>query len=258
MGQTSDMGRHGDGVFVYRVTSIFYIFFQNVPSNPIYKNSVPVSARVCMSADSCSEKGEKMDKRVIAIFGGSFNPTTVAHINLAKQIIENIDNVEKVIFVPVSTKYNKSGLARDEDRFSMLNTICKNEGKLEVTSIELDSNRQLYTIETLEKLQEQNPDYDIYFVLGTDNLKEIETWHTSGRLLRNFKVIVLERDNDVMEEIIENNNFLRQYKNSFIKLNNIEKIDLSASYIRELVQNNKDISGLVPKQIENKVKELYK
>jgi len=199
-----------------------------------------------------------MVNKIIAIFGGSFNPPTVAHIALAKQILENIQHIEKVIFVPVSTKYNKSGLAHDEDRFNMLNTICKNEQKLEVSSIELDSNRQLYTIETLEKLHEQNPDYDIYFVLGTDNLKEIETWHTASRLLQNFKVIVLERDNDVMEEIIDNNNFLRKYKNSFIKLDNIQKIDLSASYIRELIKNEKSISGKVPKEIEEIVIKTYK
>jgi len=199
-----------------------------------------------------------MEKKIIAVFGGSFNPPTVAHINLAKQILSNIENVEKVVFVPVSTKYNKSGLAQDKDRFNMLNTICKNEQKLEVSSIELDSNRQLYTIETLEKLQEQYPDYDIYFVLGTDNLKEIETWHTSGCLLQNFKVIVLERDNDVMEEIIESNNFLKQYKNSFIKLENIQKIDLSASYIRELIDNKKSITGKVPKEIEETVIKTYK
>lgn len=199
-----------------------------------------------------------MIEKGIAVFGGSFNPPTNAHVELAKQILQGKENIEKVVFVPVSTKYNKSGLAPDIERFNMLKTICENEKGLGVSSIELDSDRQLYTIETLEKLQEQNPDYDIYFVLGTDNLKEIETWHTSGRLLQNFKIIVLERDNDVMEEIIESNNFLKQYKNSFIKLENIQKIDLSASYIRELIDNKKSITGKVPKEIEETVIKTYK
>lgn len=199
-----------------------------------------------------------MKNNVIAIFGGSFNPPTVAHIDLAKQILKNIENVEKVIFVPVSTKYNKDGLAPDEDRFDMLKTICEGIEKLEVSSIELDSDRQLYTIETLEKVQKQNPNCKVLFILGTDNLKEIETWHTSNKLLENFKVLVLERDNDVMEDIIENNKFLKQYKNTFIKLKSIERIDLSASYIRELIKNEKSITGMVPKEIEEKVIEIYK
>ena len=199
-----------------------------------------------------------MNNKIIAVFGGSFNPPTIAHLNLAKQILEKVENVKKVIFVPVSTKYNKSGLASDEARLDLLKTICENEKGLEVSSIELDSTRQLYTIETLEKIKEQNIENDIYFVLGTDNLKELESWHTADKLLENFKLIVLERDNDNMESIIQNNSLLKKYKESFIKLDNIEKIKLSASYIREQLKNNKSISGLVPKQIENKVIEIYK
>ena len=198
-----------------------------------------------------------MEKNIIAVFGGSFNPPTIAHIDLAKQILENINNVEKVVFVPVSTRYNKDGLASDEERFNMLKNICQNEDKLDVSSIELDSDRQLYTIETLHKIKEQYLDKDIYFILGTDNLKELETWHTSSKLLENFKVIVLERDNDCMEDIIKQDEFLQKYKGSFIRLKSIEKIQLSASYIRELVKNKKSIDGLVPKQIQDKVIEIY-
>ena len=163
-----------------------------------------------------------MEKNIIAVFGGSFNPPTIAHINLAKQILNNIKNIEKVIFVPVSTKYSKSGLASDQCRFSMLKTICKNEKNIEVSSIELDSQRQLYTIETLEKLKKQNPDKDLYFVIGTDNLKELENWNNANTLLQKYKIIVLERDNDKMEDIIENNQFLKQNKNCFIKLDKID------------------------------------
>lgn len=61
-----------------------------------------------------------MNKTGIAVFGGSFNPPTVAHINLAKQVLEEMNEIEKVIFVPVSTKYNKKGLAPDEVRLNML------------------------------------------------------------------------------------------------------------------------------------------
>lgn len=199
-----------------------------------------------------------MENKIIAVFGGSFNPPTIAHIKLAKQILNNIKSVEKVMFVPVSTKYNKDGLAPDKERFNMLKTICQNEKKLDVSSIELNSDRQLYTIETLQIIKEQNPDKDVYFVLGTDNLKELKTWHTADKLLEKFKVIVLERDNDCVEQIIQNDKLLLQYKDSFIKLKSIKKIDLSASYIRELVKNNKSIEGIVPKGIENKVYELYK
>ena len=44
-------------------------------------------------------------------FGGSFNPVTKAHVELAKEIT-NKYKLDKVIFVPVGDKYNKMGLMR--------------------------------------------------------------------------------------------------------------------------------------------------
>ncbi len=199
-----------------------------------------------------------MEKRIIAVFGGSFNPPANSHISLAKQILENDNNIEKVIFVPVNVKYNKEGLASNEDRFFMLQKICENNKGLEVSDIEITSQRQLYTIETLRLIQEQYKEYDIYFVLGTDNLKELETWHDADELLKNFKMLVLERGEDSVERIIKNDNFLRKYKASFSKLQNIEKINLSSTAIREKVKRGEDITNLVPTEIIKKVLKLYK
>ena len=198
-----------------------------------------------------------MNKNSIAIFGGSFNPPTIAHINLAKQILDKMKNIEKIIFVPVSTKYNKQGLAPDEDRLELLKTICQDHPNMEVSSLELNSPRQLYTIETLKIMQKQNPDKTIYFIVGTDNLKELETWHAANEILQQFKIIVLERDNDIMEKIISNSLFLKQYRESFIKLN-FNKIKLSSSYIRQKVQMGEEIKELVPEKIYKDILRIYK
>lgn len=199
-----------------------------------------------------------MKKKIIAVFGGSFNPPANSHISLAKQILENNSNIEKVIFVPVNVKYNKEGLASNEDRFFMLQKICENNEGLEVSDIEITSQRQLYTIETLRLIQEKYKEYEIYFVLGTDNLKELETWHEADELLKNFKMLVLERGNDDIELIIEDDDFLRKYKTSFIKLQNIKKINLSSTEIRDKVKRGESIKKLVPIEILNEVLKLYK
>lgn len=199
-----------------------------------------------------------MKKKIIAVFGGSFNPPANSHISLAKQILKNDSNIEKVIFVPVNVKYNKEGLASNEDRFIMLQKICENNEGLEVSNIEITSQRQLYTIETLKLIQEQYKENEIYFVLGTDNLKELETWHEADELLKNFKMLVLERGNDDIELIIEDDDFLRKYKTSFIKLQNIKKINLSSTEIRDKVKKGESITKLVPNEILNEVLKLYK
>lgn len=191
-----------------------------------------------------------MQEKVIAIFGGSFNPPINSHISLAKQIIEKCKTVEKLIFVPVSTKYKKLYLADDNHRYNMLKLICENEDKLEVSDIELKQNKQLYTIETLDLLKQQyGQEYEIWFIMGTDNLKEIETWHEPERLLKEYNIIVLERDKDELEDIIANNDILNNNRKSLIKIDGIDKIYLSSSIVRDKIKNGEDVKEYIPKKV---------
>ena len=74
------------------------------------------------------------DDKVIVVFGGSFNPPLNSHFSLAEQIISEYKNVEKVIFVPVSEKYEKEGLLNNKYRYEMLKCVCdKNENSRQKT-----------------------------------------------------------------------------------------------------------------------------
>ena len=75
-------------------------------------------------------------------FGGSFNPVTKAHVELAEEI-RNKYGLDKVIFVPVGDKYNKIGLISEKHRNNMLKiAICKYDN-LEVSNIELNKEKNL-------------------------------------------------------------------------------------------------------------------
>lgn len=200
------------------------------------------------------------ENRVIAVFGGSFNPPINSHISLAKEIVEKCENIEKLIFVPVSTRYQKMELVNDEHRYNMLKLICENEDKLEVSDIELRHDKQLYTIETLSLIKEQYNNYDIWFIMGTDNLKELETWSKPEQLLSNYKILVLNREDDNLEKIIQNSDLLKRYRESLIQINGIEKIDLSSTMIRDKLKKGEDIKEYVPNYILEYIKEnnLYK
>ena len=190
-----------------------------------------------------------MQKKIIAIFGGSFNPPINSHVLLAKQILKKLENIQKIIFVPVSTKYRKKGLIDDKHRYNMLKIICDKEQNLEVSSLEMDSERQLYTIETLNYFKQIYKNDDIYFVMGTDNLKELKTWKYPDQILSNYKIIVLERENDNLEEIIENSNFLKNNKKSLIKLEGIDRINLSSTIVREKIKKGENIGEFIDEDV---------
>lgn len=106
-----------------------------------------------------------MQKKQIVMFGGAFNPPLNSHFSLAEQIVNENEEVEKVVFVPVNSLYEKAELISNKHRYQMLKMVCDKNEKFEVSTIEMDSARPLYTIETLQELQEQYPNYEIAFMI---------------------------------------------------------------------------------------------
>ena len=189
------------------------------------------------------------EKQFVGIFGGSFNPPLNSHLILAEEILKSNLNIDRIIFVPVSTKYNKLNLADNIHRYNMLKLLCKDNPKLEVSKIEIEATRQLYTVETLNILQNKYKNAKLYFILGTDNLKELSTWKCPEEILKKYKIIVLGRNKDIVQKIIEQDDLLKKYKNSFINLNN-KRISLSSTFVRNELKKKKDISKYVPSQIK--------
>lgn len=195
-----------------------------------------------------------MYRKVIALFCGSFNPPLFSHLSLAEQLLNSDKNIEKIVFVPVSNKYNKDGLISDEHRFNMLNLVCEKNARFEVSDIEFNSSRQPYTFETLQVMQKFYPEYEIRLIIGTDNLKELDSWYEIEHLLNKFKVFVLARDEDNIEDIINSHNLLSKYSSSFVKSNISIRTNLSSSFVRNEVKNHRSVKYLLPDEVIEYIK----
>ena len=82
----------------------------------------------------------------IGIFGGSFNPPHNMHKNIALDLIKN-KYLDKVIYVPTGNKYNKKGLANQNDRYNMLKLMIEGYDNLDVSNYEFG--KLTFTYETL-------------------------------------------------------------------------------------------------------------
>lgn len=167
----------------------------------------------------------------IGIFGGSFNPPHNMHKNIALKLINN-GYLDKVIFVPTGDKYNKDGLLNQKDRYNMVKLMIEGCDNLEVSDYEF--NKLTYTYETLDYFKNIYKDDDIYFICGSDNLKQITLWRKYDYILRNYKIIVIRRNNDDIDKIV--NNLLIYYKN-IIFITDIQN-SVSSTLIRENLHKN--------------------
>ena len=125
---------------------------------------------------------------------------------------------------------------------------------------EIDKEKQLLTVETLRIIQNKYPQNEIYFVMGTDNLKEVEEWELGEELITEFKMLIIERDTDSFEEIIKNSRFLQRYKASFIRLNTTLKSNMSSTFVRNKLKEGKEVKYLLPDEVIKYIgeKNLYK
>jgi nicotinate-nucleotide adenylyltransferase len=168
---------------------------------------------------------------MIVVFGGAFNPPTLAHKEIYEFILKQV-NVDKFIFLPVSNKYSKSTLIDNHHRLKMLQLLVKKLPMAEVSTIEMDDQAFLGTYQSLIKIKEAYPNQKVAFVLGADNLTKLDRWINAEKLLEEFIIIVLNRGAANLEYLIHAKPLLNRYHEQFIVLNHFHS-NISSTLFRE-------------------------
>ena len=89
----------------------------------------------------------------------------------------------------------------------------------------------------------------ICFLCGSDNLKEIHTWELGEKLISKYKIIVAERDTDLIDDIIKNDALLNCHRENIIKLQGDKKFNFDATYVRAQLKNGKCVRYLLPDEV---------
>ncbi len=199
-------------------------------------------------------------KKAIVVFGGSFNPPLNSHFSIAQEVLNQFEQVEKIVFMPVNKKYNKDGLLENEHRYNMLKLVADKNNSFIISDLDLHGEKSLPTIETLKEMQKQFPDKEIWFLMGSDNLKDVCNWDKSEETVSKYKILVMERDEDNIEEIIKANRLLRCYQENFRKLSQEIKSNYSSTYARAQLRKGKSIRYLLPDEVYEYIEKnkLYK
>lgn len=171
----------------------------------------------------------------LGFFGGAFNPPTLAHLEIAK-IVLNEENLDYFYFVPMGNNYNKKGLIDEKIRFEMLKIICKDEEKIKVTDIELNKKDSINTYQAFEMIKKEFKNNEIFFIMGADNFEKMPNWDNFGSLVKNNKYIIVNRNNIDTEKIIKNNEFLNENRKNFKIINIKSNYNcVNSTLVRELI-----------------------
>ena len=188
----------------------------------------------------------------IGLFFGSFNPIHLGHMIIANIMAENAD-LNKVWFVvsPQNPFKPSKGLLHEFDRYDMVKAAIADHYKLEVSDVEFNLPKPSYTIHTLAYLTEKFPGRDFKVIIGEDNLENFAKWKNYEQILNQFGLYVYPRPHVTNSELKRHSN---------VKMIEAPLLDISATFIRNCIKNNKSIRYLVPEPVEQmiRLKHFYK
>ena len=118
----------------------------------------------------------------IAVLGGSFDPVHLGHVALG-QLFCGLLQADELRILPAGRPWQKNGMeAGDAHRIAMLELAFRplNNDKLNVVFDlqEIERTTPTYTVETLRALRrELGPQVSIVFLMGADQLRNLDTWN---------------------------------------------------------------------------------
>lgn len=185
----------------------------------------------------------------IALFGTSANPPHIRHKEIVEAVIKN-KMADEVWIIPTGNHAFGKNLAPAKHRLAMARMIAG--VKIKVKDFELKRRGKSYTIYTVKFLQKKFPDYEFFWVFGSDIVanKEYLKWRDWKNLKKRIKFVVWPRRGYP----------LGRPPAIFRLIKMTPKTNISSTEIRERLAKNQKISHLVPKTVENYIKKykLYR
>lgn len=162
---------------------------------------------------------------MIILYGGSFNPPTLAHFEIIT-LLNKLYTPKYIVLMPVGSRYPKPDLLDSEIRLEMTRIMAKSFSNVIVSDFEI-MRPFIGTIRALEYLEEKYQEKPT-LAIGADNLISLPTWIEAEKLIKNYPIIVFNR-----LDTLSNDKVKRFEHNHNIKLDIVEfDFNISATKIR--------------------------
>lgn len=189
-----------------------------------------------------------MSERRLGLLGGTFDPFHFGHLAAADAAID-CASLDRIVFIPAAQPpHRPPAVASPQQRLEMCRLGIEGEPRFEVSDVELKREGPSYTVDTLTQMRKQQPDDELFLILGWDAARLFSTWHKPEEVHELATIVVVARPGAGAP---------REGDLKGVGLDKAKVVlcltttpDVSASEIRQAVAEGRPITGKVPKAVE--------
>ena len=195
----------------------------------------------------------------IGIFGGTFDPPHIGHINACKAFLEQVE-LDILYVIPVYLPPHKdifsgtsvnSRLEMAKIAFSSLSS------KVTVSDLEIKREGKSYTADTIKQFKSDFDSAEIYFLCGTDMILTMDLWYKPEYIFENAKIVYVRREDDenITRKIENKCIFYKEKYGANIISIQTNAIEVSSTEIREVVLKNRGNSSFLTAELRKYIAE---
>ncbi|MCJ7513871.1 MAG: nicotinate (nicotinamide) nucleotide adenylyltransferase [Anaerolineales bacterium] len=194
--------------------------------------------------------------RLVGVLGGTFDPPHYGHLRLAGEARRML-LLDKVLWVVTAVPPHKplAPVASIDTRLQLVRAALKDEQGFELSLADVERPAPHYAAGTMEWLRQRDPAAQFAYIMGSDSLIDLPTWHDpAGFLALCWRLAVLQRpgpkpDLATLEEALPGLGEKVVWVEATL-------VDVSASEIRRRVKQDLPYKHLMPPGVAKIIEDL--
>lgn len=195
-----------------------------------------------------------------ACLGGSFNPIHHGHLIAACEAMR-ARAIDRVILMVSANPPHKRGddLAPAHHRYAMARLAVEGDARFAVSDLELRREGPSYTFDTVQELKKGlGPDDELSWIVGSDSVGELHTWHRVGELLEAVRLIVVSRSDRPFAETarlrgVVGDEPVERLERDAVR---IEPVGVSSTRLRKMTARGESLRYYTPPAVFNYIREV--